>query len=84
MALFYAKNGNDRQAEVLMERCCRLHPSGRYYFTHAVILSRLEDYEAAIKIMRVALERYADELSPDQRAQAEKLLRSLSPGGAVR
>ena len=84
LALFYAKNGNDRQAEVLMERCCRLHPSGRYYFTQAVILSRLEDYEAAIKIMRVALERYADELSPDQRAQAEKLLRSLSPGGAVR
>ena len=84
LALFYAKNGNDRQAEVLMERCCRLHPSGRYYFTHAVILSRLEDYEAAIKIMRVALEQYADELSPDQRAQAEKLLRSLSPGGAVR
>lgn len=84
LALFYAKNGNDRQAKELMERCCRLHPSGRYYFYHAVLLSRLEDYEAAIKIMRVALEQYADDLSPDQRAQAEKLLRSVSPGGAVR
>jgi arylsulfatase A-like enzyme len=84
LALFYAKNGNDRQAEVLMERCCRLHPSGRYYFYHAVILSRLEDYEAAIKIMWVALEQYVGELSPHERAQAEKLLRSLSPGGKVR
>ena len=78
LALFYAKNGDDRQASDLMERCCRLHPSGRYYFYHAVILTRLEDYETAIKTMRVALEQYADELSPDQRAQAEKLLRSLS------
>ena len=84
LAVFYAKNGNDRRAGELMERCCRLHPSGRYYFTYAVILTRLEDYETAIKIMRVALEQYADELSPDQRAQAEKLLRSLSPGRAVR
>lgn len=84
LALFYSKNGNDRQAEELMKRCCHLHPSGRYYFYHAVILSRLENYEAAIKIMRVALEQYADELSPDQRAQAEKLLRSLSPGESVR
>lgn len=84
LALFYAKNGNDRQAEELMKRCCHLHPSGRYYFYHAVILTRLENYEAAIKIMRVALEQYADELSPDQRAQAEKLLRSLSPGESVR
>jgi arylsulfatase A-like enzyme/thioredoxin-like negative regulator of GroEL len=84
LALFYAKNDNDRQAEELMKRCCHLHPSGRYYFYHAVILSRLENYEAAIKIMRVALEQHADELSPDQRAQAEKLLRSLSPGESVR
>jgi arylsulfatase A-like enzyme/Tfp pilus assembly protein PilF len=84
LALFYAKNGRDRQAEELMERCCRLHPSGRYYYYQAVFLFRLENHRAAVKAMRIALEQYPDELSPDQRAQAEKLVRALSPGGAVR
>ncbi|OGD11044.1 MAG: hypothetical protein A2Y86_02795 [Candidatus Aminicenantes bacterium RBG_13_62_12] len=82
LALFYSKSGNDRRARELLERSCRLKPSGKYHFYLAVILVRLEDFGAASENMRICLEQYADELSPDQRAQAEKYLRSLTPGGA--
>src|SRR4030042_1877758 len=80
LAVFYAKHGNDRRAGALVEGGGRLHPLRRYYFTYAVILSRLEDYETAIKTLRIAPEQHAEELSPGQRARAEKRLRSLSPG----
>jgi arylsulfatase A-like enzyme/tetratricopeptide (TPR) repeat protein len=79
IALFYAKNGRDRKAAELVERCSRLHPSGRYFFFQAVFLSRLEDHEGAARAMRTALERYADELTPEQKAQAQKFLGSVSP-----
>ncbi len=81
LALFYSKNGRDRRAADLLERCGRLSPSGKYAFTLAVVQARLENYEAAREAMRTALERYADELTPEQRAQAEKFLRSFLPTG---
>jgi len=73
LALFYSRNGNDGRAAELLSRCCDLKPSGKYYFYRAVILTRLEDIAAARENMRIALERYGDELTPEQRAQAEKL-----------
>jgi len=76
IALFYAKNGLERQAADLMERCCRLNPSGGYYFFQGMLLFRLEDYDAAQKAMKTALEQYGGELTPEQLAQAEKLVRS--------
>jgi hypothetical protein len=39
----------------------------------------LGDYEAARASMRIALEKYPNDLTPDERSQAEKLLRSPSP-----
>ncbi len=84
LAMFYARNGRDRQALELMDRCCRLHASGRNFFFRAVMLSRLEDYEAAKMSMKVALEKYPHELSPEERAQGEKLLRLRPPGETVR
>jgi len=74
LAVFYAGNGRERQAADLMAACCRLHPSGRNYFFQAVVLFRLEDYEAARASMRAALERHPDELTAEQRELAKKLL----------
>jgi arylsulfatase A-like enzyme/Tfp pilus assembly protein PilF len=79
LAVFYAGNGRDRQAAELMRTCCRLHPSGRNYFFQGVILARLEDDEEARASLRIALERYPDELTAEQRDQAEKFIRSPSP-----
>ncbi|HSA94433.1 MAG TPA: tetratricopeptide repeat protein, partial [Acidobacteriota bacterium] len=79
LAVFYAANGRDRQAADLLAACCRLHPSGRNYFFQAVILSRLGNFDAARASMRTALERYSDELTAEQRDQAEKFLRSPAP-----
>ncbi|MCK7518307.1 MAG: tetratricopeptide repeat protein [Ignavibacteriales bacterium] len=36
LALFFAQNGRDGQAVELIERSCRLHPSGRYFFLGAL------------------------------------------------
>ncbi len=79
VAMFYAKNGRDRRAAELVDRCSRLRPSGRYFFYLAVFLTRLEDHDGAVKAMRTALERYADELTPEQKDQAQKFLGSVSP-----
>jgi arylsulfatase A-like enzyme/Tfp pilus assembly protein PilF len=76
LAVFYAGNGRGRQAADLMAACCRLRPSGRNLFFQAVILARLGDYTAARASMRIALEKHRDELTAEQRDQAEKLLRS--------
>jgi len=78
LALFFAQNGRDGQAVELIERCCRLHPSGRYYFFLGALQARMGKDEEAKASIRIALEKYAEDLSPDQRAQAEKLLRSPS------
>jgi arylsulfatase A-like enzyme/lipopolysaccharide biosynthesis regulator YciM len=84
LALFYSKNGRDRRAAELLERCSRLSPSGKYFFTLAVILARLEDYEAAKENMKIALERYTDGLTVEQRAQAERFLGAFAAGGGRR
>jgi arylsulfatase A-like enzyme/Flp pilus assembly protein TadD len=76
IALYYAKNDQNRKAADLIERCCRLKPSGNYYFFLGMLLFRIEEYEAALKAMKTALEQYGDELTPQQRAQIEKLVRS--------
>jgi len=76
IALFYAENDQNRRAADLMEQCCRLKPSGNYYFFESMMLLRLEDYEAAVKAMKTAVDQYGSELTPEQRAQAEKLIHS--------
>jgi len=76
IALYYARNDRLRQAADLVERCCRLDPSGEHYFFLGILLFRLEDFDGATKAMRTALERYGSDLSPQQRAQAEKLVGS--------
>jgi len=78
LALFFAQNGRDGQAVELIERSCRLHPSGRYYFFLGALQARLGKDAESMASIRIALEKYAEDLSPDQRAQAEKLLRSPS------
>jgi arylsulfatase A-like enzyme/tetratricopeptide (TPR) repeat protein len=83
LALFYAQNERDGQARQLIDRCCRLHPSGRYFFYRAVMEVRSGDYEAAKSSMKVALERYPDELTAEERAQAEKVAGLRPPGEPV-
>ena len=74
IGLFYASNDRLRQAADLIERCCRLEPSGEHYFFLGMLLFRLEDFDGATRAMRTALERYGSDLSPRQHAQAEKLV----------
>lgn len=76
IALFYAKNGRTRTAADLMDRCCRLEPSGERCYLLGLLRFRLEDYEGAVKAMRTALQDHGSELTPGQRAQAEKLIGS--------
>lgn len=84
LVLFFSQNGRDERARELIDRCCRLHPSGRYFFYRAVILVRLGDFEAAKSSMKLALDRYPDELTPQERAQADKLMGLRPPGGPDR
>lgn len=81
LAVFYAANGRDRRAADLMATSCRLRPSGRGHFFLAVVLARLGDDEAARAGMRIALDKYPDELTAEQRDQAVKLLRVLNRTG---
>jgi len=63
LALFFAQNGRDGQG---------------YYFFLGALQARLGKDAESMASIRIALEKYAEDLSPDQRAQAEKLLRSPS------
>ncbi len=84
VAMFYAKHRRDRTAAELVDRCSRLRPSGRYYFFLAVFLTRIDDHQGAVKAMRAALERYPDELTPEQKGQAEKFLGRVPEGRPAR
>ena len=52
VALFFAQNGRDRQAVALIEECCRLHPSGRYYYFLAPGTTMEPDKPAGPAVLR--------------------------------
>ncbi len=71
IAMFNTKYGSLITASELFEKIETKNPGGKYYFFHALILSKIERIPEAIEKMKIALEKFEDQLSDREKKIAE-------------
>ncbi|HEX7503165.1 MAG TPA: sulfatase-like hydrolase/transferase, partial [Acidobacteriota bacterium] len=74
VALLNTRYGSMADAEQLLARAVAIKPAGKFFFNYALVLAKNGKLELALAAMDTALGRYAQELSPEQRLVAEKVL----------
>jgi Tfp pilus assembly protein PilF len=74
IALFNAKYGTLNKAEELLARAFQIKPNGNILFNYALVLSKNNKMEEAVKQMQLALSQYSVELSEDQRRLAQQAI----------
>jgi len=74
IAVFNFKNGSLAKAEMLLKRVVELYPSGPYYFKYALVLARNGKRAEAIKYMQIALKRYNNDLSAEEKKNGNQSL----------
>ena len=76
IAVLNVAYGSPRKAELLLEKCVRMKPSGLAYFYYALALGKNSKSGEAIKAMEIALARYAPDLDMEQIAMGRDALRT--------
>lgn len=74
IALFNTSQGTMQKAEELMRRVIYLRPEGKHYFSYALILSKNKKIKEAVRNMEIALDRYSDQLSEEQKETASRAI----------
>jgi len=75
IAMFNTKYGSLITASKLLEKIETKNPGGKYYFFHALILSKIERIPEAIEKMKISLERYGEQLSEKEKYIAKQEIR---------
>ncbi len=74
VALLNTRYGTLQQAEQQLARAVALKPEGKFLFNYALVLARNGKMELARDNMEVAFDRHNQQLTPEQRQIAEKML----------
>ncbi|HUU05047.1 MAG TPA: sulfatase-like hydrolase/transferase [Patescibacteria group bacterium] len=74
IALFQFQYGEPLQAEALLREILTLQPAGKYYFNFALILFKGDKTAEALANMKIARERFAAQLTAEQKSIAEKAI----------
>ena len=76
IALFQAQHGDLGRAEELLRQTTVLAPNGRHFYNYALVLFKNNKIAEALASMRAARERFAGQLSAEQRATADRAIAS--------
>jgi len=78
IALFKTKYGSMENASDLFLLIEKNDPRGKYYFFHSLILAKIGDINSAKLKMKIAFEKFGEELTPKQKEIAVRQLRKWS------
>jgi tetratricopeptide (TPR) repeat protein len=74
VALLNTRYGTLEQAEQQLARAVAIKPEGKFLFNYALVLARNGKFEQARASMETAFARHSQQLTPEQRQIAEKML----------
>jgi len=74
IALFNTRYGTMEKAAELLQRVVQLESAARYHFSLALVLAKLGRVAEGLQHMRQAVNSPGEDLSPEQRQQAEKAI----------
>jgi len=74
VALLNTRYGSINDAEQMLARAVAIKPAGKFFFNYALVLAKNGKLEQALANMETAFGRYAQDLTPEQRQVAEKVL----------
>ena len=80
ISLFFTQQGELERAESLLREIVASQPAGKYYFNFAWVLFKNGKVGEALENMKIARERYASQLPPEQSALAGKAVTAWRDG----